>query len=340
MGVKKMSFKGIDVSKWNGTIDWQKVKNAGIDFAIIREGYGRKDPSQIDKKFEDNLAGAKSVGIGVGVYHYSYADSPSDALAEAHFCLENIRNRELEYPVVIDIEDKELLKLDTRQRTDIVKTFCDEIERNGYYAMFYCNLNWLNNYLYANELTPRYDLWLAQWGVNSTSVSCGIWQYTSTGSVGGINGNVDMNIANRDYRMLMKVKGCNNSNPISGGAYGGEEPKEEPKEETVIKIPTVYKVQKGDTLSGICNKYNLDINKIAMINHLTDKNKIYAGSLLLLKEIHDIPSATTQKVYTVKKGDTLSQIAKQYNTTVSKLARDNNIKNVNKIYVGQNIIIK
>ncbi len=153
-----MEFKGIDVSKWNGNINWDKVKSAGINFAIVREGYGKKDPRQIDKKFKDNINGAKAVGIPTGCYHYSYADSVEDAKREAEFCLENIRDMKLEYPVCFDIEDREMLKLSNRQRTDIVKTFCSEIEKAGFYAMFYCNANWLNNYLIKEELLPKYDL--------------------------------------------------------------------------------------------------------------------------------------------------------------------------------------
>lgn len=99
-----MEFKGIDVSKWNGIIDWYKVKKEGIDFAIIREGYGKKSPTQIDKKFKENIESAKSVGINCGVYHYSYADSMDDAVNEAQFCLENIQGYTLEYPVIFDVE--------------------------------------------------------------------------------------------------------------------------------------------------------------------------------------------------------------------------------------------
>ena len=184
--------RGIDVSKWQGNINWEKVKNAGIDFAIIREGYGKKDPKQIDKKFKDNINGAKSVGIHTGVYHYSYADSVEDAINEAQFCLENIQGLKLEYPIVFDIEDKEQLKLNNRQRTDIVKAFCGEIEKAGYYAMFYCNLNWLRNYLLKDEILSRFDLWLAQWNGQGPSESCGIWQFSETGTVSGISGNVNL----------------------------------------------------------------------------------------------------------------------------------------------------
>lgn len=130
-----MEFKGIDVSKWQGGVNWNEVKKDGTEFAIIREGWGKKSLTQIDKKFKENYENAKAVGISVGRYHYSYADSVDDAKREAEFCLENIGDMRLEYPVIVDVEDKEHLKLNNRQRTDIVKAFCSEIEKAGYYAI-------------------------------------------------------------------------------------------------------------------------------------------------------------------------------------------------------------
>lgn len=201
--------KGIDVSKWQGSIDWQKVKNAGIEFAVLREGYGKKNPAQIDSKFKEYYNGATGVGIPVGVYHYSYAANVQDAKEEAEFCLENIKGLNIEYPVCFDIEDKEQLKLSTRQRTDIVAAFCETIEKAGFYAMVYCNMNWWVNYLYKDELAKRFDLWLAQWGVQAPSVDCGLWQYTDRGKVDGISGNVDLDYAYNDYREIIKNKNLN-----------------------------------------------------------------------------------------------------------------------------------
>lgn len=235
-----MEFKGIDVSKWNGNINWNKVKSAGINFAIVREGYGKRDPRQVDKKFKDNINGAKSVGIHTSVYHYSYADSVEDAINEARFCLENIEGFKLEYPIIIDVEDKEQLKLNNRQRTDIVKAFCSEIEKHGYYAMFYCNLNWLNNYLLKDELLPKYDLWLAQWNIDKPSCTCGIWQYSSTGKIDGIDGNVDLDVSYKNYPEIMKSKGLNGfskSNNLENKNYFN------------------YTVKKGDTLWAIAQRY-------------------------------------------------------------------------------------
>ena len=262
-----MEFKGIDVSKWNGNINWDKVKSVGINFAIIRECYGKRNPRQVDKKFKDNINGAKSVGIHTSVYHYSYADSVEDAINEARFCLENIEGMKLEYPVIIDVEDKEQLKLNNRQRTDIVKAFCSEIEKHGYYAMFYCNLNWLNNYLYKDELLPKYDLWLAQWGVDAPSVSCGIWQYSSCGKVEGISGNVDLNISYKNYPEIIKSKGLNGFNKSDNSPN--------------INYFT-YTVKKGDTLWAIAQRYlgsGSKYKEIKILNALTS-DTIYPNQTL------------------------------------------------------------
>ena len=260
-----MQLKGIDVSKWQGTIDWLKVKNEGIKFAIIREGYGKKNPNQVDKKFKENIINAQNVGIYTGVYHYSYADSIEDAINEAHFCIENIKGYKLDYPVVFDIEDKEILKLSNRTRTDICKAFCETIENAGYYAMIYANPNWLKNYLYSNELLYRFDLWLAHWNVNYPSYSCGIWQYSEKGRINGINGNVDLNISYKNYYEIIRSKGLNGFNVNSENKNYFE-----------------YKVQKGDTLWGLSQKYlsnGNDYYKIKNLNALTS-DTIYVGQIL------------------------------------------------------------
>lgn len=317
-------MNGIDVSKWQGVINWQKVKQNGVDFAIIREGYGKKDPRQIDKQFKTNYENAKSAGINVGCYHYSYADSVSDARYEAEFCLENIKGMQFEYPICFDIEDKEQLKLNNRQRTDIVKAFCEEIEKAGYYAMLYCNLNWLNNYLYKDELT-RYDLWLAQWGVSCPSVDCGIWQKSETGKIDGINGNVDIDVSYNNYPDIMKQCGLNGFTSDSSSINISQPTRSN---------NTIYVVKRGDTLSKIASKYNTNIDIIAKINGIRNVNKIYEGQVL------SIPPTQETVYYTVKNGDTVTHIAKKYGIMVQDIVKLNGLENPNLIYVGQKLRIK
>ena len=260
-------FKGIDVSKWQGNINWDEVKKYEAEFAIIREGWGKKSPTQIDKRFKENYEGAKAVGIPIGSYHYSYSDSVDDAKLEAEFCLENIKGMQFEYPIVLDIEDRTMLSLSNRQRTDIVKAFCGEIEKAGYYAMFYCNLNWLNNYLIKDELLLKYDLWLAQWDVDAPSVSCGIWQKSDKGTINGISGNIDLDIAYKNYPEIMKSKGLNGFSKANNSANTNY---------------FTYIVKKGDTLWTIAQRYLGSGSKYKEIKTLNALNSdtIYPNQVL------------------------------------------------------------
>lgn len=263
-----MEFKGIDVSKWQGNIDFQKVKKSGMNFVMLREGYGRKAPNQIDKMFKINYEKAKNVGINVGCYHYSYADSVEDAKKEAEFCLENIQGMQFEYPICFDIEDKTVFVLSNKIKTDIVKTFCDIIEKAGYYAMFYCNLTWLNNYLNKDELIKKYDLWLAQWNVDKPSETCGIWQKSDSGKIDGINGRVDLDIAYKDYPTIIKAKGLN----------GFSKSTSKPNQQHYYN----YTVKKGDTLWNIANDLlgnGFRYKEIKSLNSL-EKDTIYVGQTL------------------------------------------------------------
>lgn len=258
-------MKGIDVSKWQGTVNWSEVKESGQKFVIIREGYGK---TGLDKMFGSNYNGAKSVGLDVGVYHYSYADCVAEAIREAEFCIKNISGKCFEMPVVYDIEDSEMLSMSTRKRTDCCKAFCQAVENAGYYAMIYANPNWLKNYLYADELLGRYDLWLAQWGATKPSYECGIWQYSETGKVQGVKGNVDLDTAYKDYAAIVKNKGIN--------GFGKS------MQKTVSSPERYYTVKKGDTLAKIAVQYSTTIDKLVCDNGIKDKNKIYVGQLLRL----------------------------------------------------------
>lgn len=259
--------QGIDVSKWNGTIDWQKVKESGVEFAMIRTGYGIYSESQVDKKFYNNIEGAQKVGLDVGVYHYSYASSPLDASKEAKFCLDIIKDYKLTYPIAYDIEDETIEKFTKQEKTDMCKAFCDRIEMAGYYAMIYCNCNWLNNHLYAHELLPKYDLWLAKWDAKEPSVSCGIWQFTDSGEIPGINGAFDLNISFKDYPSIIKSKGLN------GFSH----------EYTPDNSSLVHIVSKGENLTVISEKYGVAVSQIVKLNNLKNPDLIYPNQVLKIK---------------------------------------------------------
>lgn len=196
--------RGIDVSKWQGKVNWELVKQNKVEFAMIREGYGVKSPSQKDSFFAHNVTQAHKNGIGCGVYHYSYADNEYEAEAEAEFCLENINGYKFEYPVVFDIEENKIKDLGKNKITDICKAFCNKIRKKGYYVGIYTNLDWVKNFLNSDNLFSEYDLWLARYNSWGPGYTCGIWQHTSSGRVNGIEGNVDCDICYFDYPRMMK----------------------------------------------------------------------------------------------------------------------------------------
>ena len=204
-------IKGIDVSKWQGTIDWAKVKADGIKFAILRAGYGRL-ASQKDVKFEEYYKGAKAAGLDVGVYWYSYATTAEDAKAEAEACYECIKGKSLEYPVFFDYED-------TCQRTSaiasaIIPAFIDTMNSKGYYTDLYSYKNLLETVVPA-DIKKRYGIWLAHYTSKTSFTGHKMWQYSSTGKVNGISGNVDMNICYVDYPALIKASKPSTSKPVT-----------------------------------------------------------------------------------------------------------------------------
>ena len=181
---------GIDVSEHQGKIDWEKVKESGVDFVILRCGYGMNLTDQDDKFWERNVSECERLGIPYGVYIYSYATNTERALSEAQHVLRLINGHNLSYPVYFDMEDKSTLGSDLGE---IAQTFCSTIEKAGYAVGVYANLDWWNNYL-TDVRFSQWHRWVAQY--NSTCQYSGeyaIWQYTASGRVSGISSDVDMN---------------------------------------------------------------------------------------------------------------------------------------------------
>ena len=201
--VKGSGNMGIDVSKWNGTIDWTAVKNSGIDYAIIRCGYrGSSQGSLIeDPKFAANIKGATAAGLKVGVYFFTQAVDEREAVEEASMVLNQVKSYTISYPIFLDVEPSggrgDSISKETR--TAVCKAFCQTIQNAGYTAGIYANKTWLESKLDAGSLSA-YKIWLAQYAATPTYTGrYDLWQYRSTGNVTGISGGVDMNISYLGY---------------------------------------------------------------------------------------------------------------------------------------------
>ena len=191
--------KGIDVSKHNGNIDWNQVKNAGINYAMIRCGYRGSNSGVlvVDPMYETNMKGAQAAGIGVGVYFFSQAVNQQEAVEEASMVLDLISGYSLQYPVYVDVEKSRGRgdEISPEDRTDVCRAFLATIQNAGYTAGIYSNKLWFENRINAGSLTD-YKIWLAQYVdiPTYTATRYDMWQYTSKGSVPGVPGNCDMNV--------------------------------------------------------------------------------------------------------------------------------------------------
>lgn len=228
--MKAAIMNGIDVSKHNGAIDWIKVKQDGVDFAILRLGLG-KYPSQKDTYFDVNYKGCKANGIHVGAYWYSYAKTPDEAVQEANACITCLTNTQLDMPVYFDFEETAGLALGKEKISAIIRAFLDTVEKAGYYVGLYMSRSPLMN-LVDKDIRQKYTIWVAEWN----SSTCypdpyDMWQRSCNGDVKGIKGNVDLDICYKDFPTIIKQKGLNNYgtsgtgstdngtnvNPVSGG---------------------------------------------------------------------------------------------------------------------------
>ena len=224
-----MSIKGLDVSRFQGEVDW------------------------------------------IGAYWFCYAATAKNAAQEADSCIRTVSGYRLDYPVCYDIEqasadyvEKLGVSFTPALARELVKSFCNRIESKGYFAMFYSNQSFFNTYL-GTALAKRYAFWYARYTDTFDGTDCGIWQYTSTGRVPGISGNVDLDLAYVDYPSVIRKAGLNH---LSG---------------TVPQYIT-YVIQPGDTLSGIAQKYGTTVNALAKLNDISDPDKIYAGRTIRVPE--------------------------------------------------------
>lgn len=251
-------MKGIDVSVWQGQIDWNKVKQAGVGFAILRIGYGMYE-NQKDKTFERNYQEATRVNIPIGVYHYSYAKSVDEAIKEAELVLKWLAGRKLQLPIYFDIEDRSQQALGKTVLNNMCIAFCNRIEQAGYWAGIYSNKYWATSIISGQELGKRFTYWIAQYSDKCTyDGDYAIWQYSDSGKIAGIEGNVDLN------EMAKDIIQTNN------------------KKDPQTKQPITYTVKAGDTLSGIAQKYGTTYQELARKNNIANPNLIYVGQKLII----------------------------------------------------------
>jgi GH25 family lysozyme M1 (1,4-beta-N-acetylmuramidase) len=212
----KDEWKGIDVSHHQDTIDWAKLsKDPDVDFVMIRAGYGKDVPEQIDKQFENNLKGATKYGIPYGIYWYSYAMSADGAIKEANACIATMKkyNAKPTYPVMYDVENgqsadgadtynQKLLPKETV--TLMVKNFCNTLLNNGYYSGIYSYRDFLLAKIDESALKD-YPVWVAQWGDDTTyTYEYAMWQYSNTGEADGISGRICLNKAYVNFPEYIK----------------------------------------------------------------------------------------------------------------------------------------
>lgn len=199
--------KGIDVSSWQEDIDFKKVKKSGVKFVIIRAGFGTGTTP--DKYFERNYKGATEAGLHVGAYWYSYAGSGAGAFAEAQSCLAVIKGKKFDFPIFYDLEEQSQFVKGMDFCSNLVRTFCNELEENDYFAGLYTSRYPLQHYI-SRDVASRYAVWVAEYNPTlNYRGNYGIWQYSATGRVDGINGAVDLDYCYVDYPKMIKSAGLN-----------------------------------------------------------------------------------------------------------------------------------
>ena len=329
-----MEYRGIDVSKWQGNIDYKKVKNTGIQFIIARIGYGMYE-NQKDKKFEDNYKGAINNNIPIGVYLYSYALNENDASKEADVTLKWLNKRKLNLPVYYDVEDKSQALISKKNLTKMCETFCNKIEKAGYWAGIYANKNWLTTHLDYKYLEKKYTIWVAQYNNKNTySGKYDMWQYTSKGQINGINGNVDMNILYKDiFTNLKPSENIPNNLPNLSNYHGSsivDALKEVGYDSSFKSREELYKkVGFKDKYNGTAKQNTNLLSKLKETNQ-TNYYPIpnYNGSSLVdaLKKININSSFTNRNKIAIKNGITNYKGTSKQNTTLLTLLKQGKLK--------------
>lgn len=332
--ISEVIYEGLDVSNWQGNIDYAQVKKAGIDVVYIKtsEGTTFKDPY-----FEQNYVNAKANGLKVGFYHFVTATNTQSARQQAQFFASVISGKSPDCKLAMDFEQFRG-GISVNEINEISKVFLETVEQlTGKKTVIYSNLNDAQR-IFSKELANKYPLWIAYWGkenglINSSSnwQNWEGWQYTNRGIVAGVNGYVDRN----KFTENILLKECTNC-PQVDNPNSGEETQN-----------IYYTVKRGDTLSEIAARYQTTVQQIAGENNIINPNLIYPGQVLKITtnslsgegSSNEESSEMGCVIYTVRRGDNLWNLSRKYGTTVQSIVQLNNIKNPNLIYSGQKLRI-
>ncbi len=317
-------YEGIDVSNWQGYIDYASVRNSGIEIVYIKSSQGS---NIVDPYFRINYNNAKSNGLKVGFYHFLTARSEEEARSEADFFCSVISNTLPDCKLAMDFEV--FGDLNIEEINNISIAFLERVkEVSGKDVIIYSDAYNARN-VFKKNLANSYPLWIAEYGLEiPEDTNWEYWdgfQYTSTGRVSGVRGYVD-------------------KDRFTENIYLNEVTKiEETGESKNYNQDTTYIVQTGNTLSMIANLYNTTVNELVLLNNIQNPNLIFPNEKIIVpikgKE-NNISYSSGHIIYTVQKGDTLTALALKFKTTVAEIAKLNEIKNVNLIYIGEKLRIK
>lgn len=318
-------MKGLDISSYQEGINFDAIKNDGQQFLILRAGFtgwgGDGTGKYKDTSFENFYRQAKAHNIPVGAYWYSCANTREKGIAEARYMYENcLKGKQFEYPIYIDVEDTHHQVNNKRGVTDAIIGFCEYLENLGYYVGIYASdISGFQDKMYLNELNA-YDKWVARYGSEPKYVKqYGMWQSTSSGRINGYNDNLDCDVAYKDYPSIIKNAGLNGFSKSSTNNIPNINSLDNYSDEELAT-----KVINGEFGNGEERKQKLG-NRYQSVQNIINNR---------------LSNKSNETIYIVKSGDTLSSIAKRYNTTYQKIANDNNISNPNLIYPNQKLIIK
>lgn len=318
-------YEGIDVSNWQGYIDYNEVKSSGIQIVYIKSSQGT---NITDPYFRTNYDNAKANGLNIGFYHFLTARSTDDAVKEAEYFASVISGTSPDCKLAMDFE--EFGNLSREEINIISKVFLEKVkELTGKDMIIYSDASNAKN-IFSPELARDYPLWIAEYDVPTPrdDVNWSSWtgfQYSNMGLIRGIRARVDKNKFTQN--IFLSSKDVINTNPNSTNQISS------------------YTVERGNTLSEIAYRFGTTVEEIAGLNGIRNPNLIFPGEILkvdVTRPLNEIKNNTYEMshiVYTIKRGNTLTYIANMFDVSISSIARLNDIKNINLIFTGERLRI-